>query len=280
MIVRSDGRRVPGDTTMRQATRRITCLHVALLAISVFVGPGRAEIREEVRADWAFQFRTMGYGRLEGKAPPRPRLLRNDETTEDWRRRIDHPPLLDANARFLETDRDQVDVVLRRTTALLEYWRSRDPGAARWRAFEAPLAHLGEKARATAPDLAGTNSVRQSVYFQLCALRRRIVMANPLLDFDDILFNEFNDVGNYVARVHPYGEAGGGLYVIRDFKSNQPQVVDLAAVMKPENGDYTNRFLSGGVFQAPELQTSVKTGHSRDLTRKLNAPGERILWGR
>jgi len=27
-------------------------------------------------------------------------------------------------------------------------------------------------------------------------------------------------------------------------------------------------------------QTSVKTGHSRDLTRKLNAPGERILWGR
>ena len=244
---------------MRQATRRITCLHVALLAISVFVGPGRAEIREEVRADWAFQFRTMGYGRLEGKAPPRPRLLRNDETTEDWRRRIDHPPLLDANARFLETDRDQVDVVLRRTTALLEYWRSRDPGAARWRAFEAPLAHLGEKARATAPDLAGTNSVRQSVYFQLCALRRRIVMANPLLDFDDILFNEFNDVGNYVARVHPYGEAGGGLYVIRDFKSNQPQVVDLAAVMKPENGDYTNRFLSGGVFQAPELSFDGKT---------------------
>jgi len=29
-----------------------------------------------------------------------------------------------------------------------------------------------------------------------------------------------------------------------------------------------------------QIQTSVKTGHSRDLTRKLNAPGERILWGR
>jgi len=43
---------------------------------------------------------------------------------------------------------------------------------------------------------------------------------------------------------------------------------------------YLYRFFDWfGPPNSPEDQTSVKTGHSRDLSRKLNAPGERLLWG-
>ena len=45
-------------------------------------------------------------------------------------------------------------------------------------------------------------------------------------------------------------------------------------------GGYGGPGGEGGIPPVSLNQTSVKTGHSRDLTRKLNAPGERILWGR
>ena len=188
---------------------------------------------------------------------PVPYLLRNDETAPGMS--LDDPPVLDAHAKFWPTDRDQVDVVLRRTKALLNYWLAKEPASPKWQAFGKRLAELKASAKATKPDLTGQDAARHQVYLDLCALRRETVLASPLLDFDDVLFIEFHDVGNYLERNRYYVPPGGGLYAIRGFKSGSPRVVDLLANAEPENGDYAGRSLSGGIVQRAELSYDGRT---------------------
>ena len=115
--------------------------------------------------------------------------------------RLDEDGLLDQQARFWSDDRDQVDVVLRRTDALLKYWLKKQSASRVWLSFQEQLDRLKERAAATQPDQAGKDKDRHSVYIDLCALRRRIVLANPLLDFDDLVFVEIGDAGDRITRV-------------------------------------------------------------------------------
>jgi len=64
------------------------------------------------------------------------------------------------------------------------------------------------------------------------------------------------------------------------WSSNDGPVYDFKDAETSTNGSIYFLDAPGLRWDAPAEQTSVKTGHSRDLTRKLNAPGERILWGR
>ena len=190
---------------------------------------------------------------------PRPQLLRNDETVPGLS--LDDPPLLDKQAKFWPEDRDQVDVVRRRTRALLDYWLAKEPTSSKWKDFQRRLPELETAAKATQPDLTGKDAARHKVYLDLCALRRQIVLANPLLDFDDLAFIEHSDVANYLERVKSYGvpRPGGGLYVMRGIKSDSPRIEDLVGKKMPENGDYAGRGLTNGVFQRPEVSFDGKT---------------------
>jgi hypothetical protein len=190
---------------------------------------------------------------------PLPLLLRNDETAPGIS--LDDPPLLDRQAKFWPEDRDQVDVVLRRTRALVDYWLAKEPGAGKWKECAKRLAELDAAAKATQPDLTGKDAARHKVYLDLCALRRETVLANPLLDFEDLLFIEHSDVANYLERVNPYGvpRPGGGLYAMRGFKSGAPRVEDLVGKAVVENGEYAGRCLTNGVFQRPELSFDGRT---------------------
>ena len=87
---------------------------------------------------------------------------------------------------ILTSDRDQVDVVLRRTGALLAYLRSM-PGAPDFSAEEARLARLKADAAGIAVEDKDSN-VRYQLFEQVLRLRRKIAFSNPLLDFDRILF--------------------------------------------------------------------------------------------
>ncbi|MDP7108107.1 MAG: hypothetical protein QGH41_13560, partial [Roseibacillus sp.] len=86
-------------------------------------------------------------------------------------------------ALILDADRDPVDVVLRRTEALLDDL-SRE-AAPPFTTMRKELAVLREEVlRTEVEDAEG----RYAVYEKLCALRRRIAFSNPLLDFDEVLF--------------------------------------------------------------------------------------------
>ncbi|MCP4785803.1 MAG: hypothetical protein GY878_19850 [Fuerstiella sp.] len=100
------------------------------------------------------------------------------------------------------------------------------------------------------------DTVRKEVYLDARRIVRNIAFANPLLDFDKLLF---------IKRRHPnyqhmcdqyYGftsVAGGGLFVLSDVFSDHPKLTNLLASSKVENGRFQDRELVPGSFLSPEL---------------------------
>jgi hypothetical protein len=226
-----------------------------------------AEVRQEVCGDWEYQYRTMGtpYSDRDPKDWNKQvrglRLLENDRNAP-----TEEPYLLDRQAAFWPSDRDQCDVVARRTAALLKHLSAANPAGRPWQGFSDRLAKLAARRAETKPDREGADAVRKALYLDLCALRREIVLANPLLDFDSVLFNEISDSGEMLCRptdtpqnANPMVYPGGGLYVTKGWKGAQPRVVDLVAKATPENGPYKGRSLSGGCFHSPGLSYDGKT---------------------
>ena len=132
--------------------RRATSMAVLAVAALLAAARASAEVREDVRDDWEFQYRTMGTpyserdpkdwnGRVTGV-----RLLVNDPNAP-----TEEPYLLDRHAAFWPTDRDQADVVLRRTKALLSHLAAGNPGRGEWQGFSDRLAKLEARFADTKP---------------------------------------------------------------------------------------------------------------------------------
>jgi len=146
-------------------------------------------------------------------------------------------------ALILDDDRDPLDVVLRRTNALLNHLKK---AGARLSAEEEALAELRDSCAGTAvKDVAA----RRTLFDKVCALRRKIAFANPLLDFSGILFiKRHRAIYNHMCDQF-YGMAqmpGGGLYVLSDAFGDNPKVRDVLAHSVVENGRLKGEKLSGG----------------------------------
>lgn len=171
-------------------------------------------------------------------------------------------PMLDNQARILSTDNDPVDVVIRRTEALLD-----------------KLSQLGlnvdsrRKKLAEIRTRAETNSMAKAVaqnrvtlFQEVSALRRQAAMDNPLLDFDDLIFVE-RDIccsghggGQHICDQY-YGfnaRFGGGLFLLKDFKDN-PIKIDIVETATVQNGRLAGQSLNGGGFLSPELSLDAQT---------------------
>ena len=135
---------------------------------------------------------------------------------------------LDPQSLILPADKDPLDVALRRTHALLAYHKSRGQIApARVERWQSQWAALAADARATA-----VSEQRKRLFTAVCRLRRTVVLANPLLDFDRIICT-LEQPGDYrfaeQARASRHGHfAGGGPLVIENFKS-QPRLAEPLA---------------------------------------------------
>ena len=86
----------------------------------------------------------------------------------------------DEQALVLESDRDQADVVLRRTNALLEDLKQ-TPDAPDLSSLEKQLDGLKAEALVVGPEEA---EARYDLFERACKLRRTIAFSNPLLKFD------------------------------------------------------------------------------------------------
>lgn len=155
-------------------------------------------------------------------------------------------------ALVLKSDRDPVDVVLRRTAALLADLQ-RMPATPDLSAREKRLAELRAKNdQVSVGDLAA----RLALFKEVCAVRRQIAFANPLLNFDQILFiKRHRAVYNHMCDQY-YGmtaRPGGGLYVLSDPFGPEPKLRDVLANSVVEHGRLQGQKLTGGSGPPPAL---------------------------
>jgi hypothetical protein len=161
----------------------------------------------------------------------------------EWRARL-RGEALDEQALILATDRHPLDVVLRRAAALVEYGKRRGwPEAGVLAEAEAQLAQLAEASHSpsTPQDL-------RARYNQACAVRRRLALANPLLNFDRIVC-QLEQPGDariieQARAVWPGHSRGGGPVVLENFKT-QALPVKLLAGIKVTSGAWQGRELTG-----------------------------------
>ncbi|MFV1967819.1 MAG: hypothetical protein ACC628_20505 [Pirellulaceae bacterium] len=151
---------------------------------------------------------------------------------------------LDQQALILPEDRDPLDVVLRRTNALVQYFKQRgqlsSPGLSN---IEKQMSELDAVAQSTAQA-----ESRKTLFRQACELRRRIAFSNPLLDFDDIvcMLEQPGDrrIVEQARAECPGHSEGGGPILIRDFKSKAACVQALAGI-RVTAGPWKDKELTG-----------------------------------
>nr|MCU0875013.1 NPCBM/NEW2 domain-containing protein [Pirellulaceae bacterium] len=155
-------------------------------------------------------------------------------------------------ALVLESDRDPADVALRRTVALLADLKKL--AGAELAAFDGPLAKLQQAVADTPVTDIGA---RRALHHDICRVRRQIAFANPLLDFQDLVFIKRHRAFYDHMCDQFYGivqNPGGGLYVLQDAFGPDPQVRDVLADSVCESGRLQGRKLSGGSGQRANLR--------------------------
>ena len=187
-------------------------------------------------------------------------------------------------ALILESDRDPADVVLRRAAALLADLK-RTSAAAKLADLETALEAL-KKLGVETP--AASTDARRSLFFRACEVRRQIALANPLLDFDKILFiKRHRAIYNHMCDQY-YGMAqkpGGGLYVLSGAFGASPEVRDVLAASTVQNGRLKGQRLSGGPlrnwnirFDGMGNQQGEVTEGGSFLSPDLSCDGKQILF--
>ena len=162
---------------------------------------------------------------------------------------------LRSEATFLPTDRDPVDIVLRRTRAL-----HNDLHLVGTPALDA----LDAKNKEIPID---DVEARKSLFTEAVALRKEIALKNPLLNFRDIVFikRHFNPEpetqGNHMCDQFFgfHGRPGGGLFILEDAFGAEPKLRNILESSVIENGRLKGTKLdSTWAFLAPELSFDGK----------------------
>jgi hypothetical protein len=157
-----------------------------------------------------------------------------------------------AQASIWETDRDPVDIVLRRTAALLADLQQMSPSS--------ELTTLGKELSvlevASADVDVQDEAARLVLFKKICDLRRTIAFTNPLLDFEEILFLKrhranFNHMCDQYYGVNAM--PGGGLFVLSEPFGESPKVRNLLAGSTVENGRLAGQKLESGSILSPDL---------------------------
>jgi len=167
-----------------------------------------------------------------------------------------------AESLIKPTDRGPVDIVLRRTAALLKDIRKMK-GSRNMSAEAKLLAKLqAENKRVKVTDI----PARRQLHQKCCELRRRIAFSNPLLDFDKILFIKHKKNKNgELAGDHMAGQyyglhatKGEGLFVLDNAFGAKPTARDLLTGAKCRNGRFSGAKLPDGAYLSPDLSFDGK----------------------
>jgi hypothetical protein len=221
--------------------------------------------------DWADQYQAIRW-----------RLLDKEARRWELQEKIRNETFREA-ALIHPKDRDPVDVVLRQTEALAG---SLPPAAIAPLAKE--LASLANEIRSAAPDSAElidlssrpqnpkamrfthklpklpAGTPRYAQYLRLCRLQRRIALANPLLDFNDILCARRGVFFFHHAAYH-FGKfdfdeiPDSTIGRVTGWRQDEPKFTDLLAGRTISAGRFQGRPVSGGNVGWPSLSWDAKT---------------------
>ena len=177
----------------------------------------------------------------------------------DFYRLHEVPPRLERealrrDALISPADRDPLDVVLRRTRALLDHLTGMEAAPdlleeERW------LSHLEERAGAIGVD---AREARHAIFDEVVTVRRTVAFKNPLLDFDDVVFLTHHKQGRGERHMVDQYEGhnarpGGGVFVLRNAFSDSCVPEDLLLNTIVANGRLQGQRLSGGSFISLEI---------------------------
>ena len=151
---------------------------------------------------------------------------------------------LDPAALILPIDKDPLDIVLRRTRSLLNFYKLKSSLPASLLAgWEKALQALSLKA-AENPSADG----RKILFLAACELRREVAFANPLLDFDRIVCLQEQPGGQRIveqARAVWGGHSrGGGPLILENWKSD-PRLTSPLQGIKVTSGAWRGKELTG-----------------------------------
>ena len=166
-----------------------------------------------------------------------------------------------AESLIAKADRDPADVVLRRTAALLADLK-RTSAAARLAGLEKQLDELQAAGGKIDPE---HGEARFVLFRAACEVRRQIALANPLLDFEQLLFVKRHRSSYSHMCDQYYGmtaRPGGGLYVLSGPLGRGQRLRDVLAESVVENGRLQGRRLSGGSFLSPDSPTTARPSTS------------------
>ena len=164
-----------------------------------------------------------------------------------------------------KADRTPVDTGIRQLEALLAKLKT-GPKRVNIRSFAKPLASIKARAAKVNKDNA------LPLYIELRKLTRKAVFANPLLNFKDILFVSRGVRDDHRKRKSEYngdhfcdqyfghnGQPGGGLFILKNWKSDKPKLVDITKGLKVPSGMNKGQLLNDGTFLSPDLSWDGKT---------------------
>ncbi|MBN1124487.1 MAG: hypothetical protein JXA82_05725 [Sedimentisphaerales bacterium] len=153
---------------------------------------------------------------------------------------------------ILDSDRDPVDVILRRTKLLINHLVT----VQNVKNLSNQVLQFQNLQRLAEQTDVSKKASRRELFNQLCMLRRTIAFSNPLLDFKDILFlTHHKALYNHMVDQY-YGfhaQPGGGLYVLKNAFSDHPILLDVLANSIVQNGRLKGQKLTGGAFISLEL---------------------------
>ncbi|NIP26877.1 MAG: hypothetical protein GWN67_21620 [Phycisphaerae bacterium] len=159
---------------------------------------------------------------------------------------------------ILKSDRDPLDVILRRTKVLVKDLKQM-PDAPDLSKYEKELKNLQAKSSTVALE---EIEARYELFEKAYKLRRKIAFSNPLLNFDKILFIKrhrptFNHMCDQYYGINSL--PGGGLYILSDPFGANPKVKDILKDSVVEKGRLKGQKLTDGSFVSPDLSYDGKT---------------------
>lgn len=184
----------------------------------------------------------------------------NEQTTLK-KSTLNNDIMLDSNSLILSSDRTPSDVLYRRTKALIRDLK-RSKKKSNYMMYERMLDSLMPTRLSNA--LNKTSSVNDfDQFIKVAALNRTAALDNPLIDFDDILFVGYklpNNEKHMCDQYNPWNiNMGGGLYILKGIKTNNPTLVDVLENSQCSNGPFKGYNLAGGAFLSPDLSYDGKT---------------------
>jgi cytochrome c553 len=162
-------------------------------------------------------------------------------------------------ALVLDSDKTPVDIVLRRTAALIADLQKRNRGLKLLDESQTLAALKNENK----PEL--TIEQQQALFMKVTALRRKVAFQNPLLDFDKILFVKHNKQrGGDNHMVDQYlgfnQDPQGGVFILNHAFSDNAEAVSILKDVAVTSGPLKDKVIDNkGSFMSLELDYDAKS---------------------